>query len=78
VPLPVDGWIRRGEDVLIALASGADAGMIGRPVIHGVAGAGARGVSHVIRVLRDELEAALALSGVRTLTEIDPHINAAP
>lgn len=72
VPLLVDGGIRRGEDVLIALASGADAVMIGRPVIHGLAVDGARGVSHVIRLLRDELEAAMALSGVRTLAEITP------
>lgn len=74
VPLLVDGGIRRGEDVLIALASGADAVMIGRPVIHGLAVDGARGVSHVIRLLRDELEAAMALSGVRTLAEIGPHL----
>jgi 4-hydroxymandelate oxidase len=67
LPLLVDGGIRRGTDVLKAMALGASAVLVGRPVIHGLANAGATGVAHVIRLLRDELEIAMALSGCRTL-----------
>lgn len=69
VPLLVDGGIRRGTDVLKALALGASAVLVGRPVLHGLANAGATGVAHVLRLLRDELEIAMALSGCRTLAE---------
>jgi 4-hydroxymandelate oxidase len=69
LPLLVDGGIRRGTDVLKAIALGASAVLVGRPVIHGLANAGATGVAHVIRLLRDELEIAMALCGCRTLEE---------
>jgi 4-hydroxymandelate oxidase len=65
----VDGGIRRGTDVLKAIALGASAVMVGRPVLHGLANAGAQGVAHVLRLLRDELEMAMALTGCRTLAE---------
>lgn len=71
VPLLMDGGIRRGVDVLRALALGANAVMIGRPVLHALATAGALGVAHALRLLRAELELAMALTGCRTLTEID-------
>lgn len=71
LPLLVDGGIRRGTDVLKALALGASAVMVGRPAIWGLAHAGAAGVAHVLRVLRDELEAAMALVGAATLADID-------
>jgi 4-hydroxymandelate oxidase len=67
LPVLVDGGIRRGTDVLKAMAMGASAVLVGRPVIHGLANAGSSGVAHVIRLLRDELEIAMALSGCRTL-----------
>jgi 4-hydroxymandelate oxidase len=67
LPLVVDGGIRRGTDVLKALALGASAVLVGRPIGWGLASAGALGVAHVLRVLRDELEAAMALSGVASL-----------
>lgn len=70
VPLIVDGGIRRGTDVLKAIALGADAVMLGRPVLHGLANAGAAGVAHVLRLLRDELEVAMALCGCRSLDEV--------
>lgn len=70
-PLLVDGGIRRGTDVLKAIALGADAVLIGRPQIFGLANAGAMGVSHVLRLLRDELEIAMALCGCKTLDEAD-------
>ncbi|MCB1909873.1 MAG: alpha-hydroxy-acid oxidizing protein [Rhodocyclaceae bacterium] len=70
----VDGGIRRGTDVVKALALGADAVMIGRPQVHGLAVAGAQGVAHVIRLLRDELEVAMALCGCATIAEIDTDV----
>lgn len=68
--LLVDGGIRRGTDVLKALAVGADAVLLGRPLAWGLASAGALGVAHVLRLLRDELEAAMALCGVATLGQL--------
>lgn len=67
VPVLVDGGIRRGTDVLKAMALGASAVLVGRPVIHGLTNAGAQGVAHVLRLLRDELEIAMALTGCRQL-----------
>lgn len=67
-----DGGIRRGTDVLKAIALGADAVLVGRPLIYGLRNAGAMGVAHVVRLLRDELEIAMALSGCATLAEATP------
>ena len=61
--LLVDGGIRRGTDVFKALALGAHAVLVGRPCLYGLAHAGAQGVAHVLRLLRDELEACMALCG---------------
>lgn len=74
LPVLVDGGIRRGTDVLKAIALGARAVLIGRPYIYGLANAGALGVAHVIRLLRDELEIAMALSGCATLDDIPPRL----
>jgi len=71
VPVLLDGGIRRGTDVLKALALGAQAVLVGRPILHGLAVAGATGVAHVLNLLRSELEAAMVLSGCRTLDEVD-------
>lgn len=65
-----DSGIRSGQDAFKALALGADALMIGRPYVWGLASAGALGVAHVVRLMRDELEMTMALSGTRTLAEI--------
>lgn len=73
-PVLVDGGIRRGADVLRALALGADAVMIGRPAAWGLAVAGALGVAHVLRLLIDELRIAMALTGCRSLDEIGPSL----
>jgi 4-hydroxymandelate oxidase len=67
LPVLVDGGIRRGTDILKALALGASAVLIGRPYVFGLANAGAMGVAHVLRLLRDELEIAMALCGCRDL-----------
>ncbi|MFG5775549.1 alpha-hydroxy acid oxidase [Comamonas sp. J-3] len=72
VPVLVDGGIRRGTDVLKAMALGASAVLVGRPLIYGLATAGAAGVAHVLRLLRDEFEAAMALTGCKTLADINP------
>jgi 4-hydroxymandelate oxidase len=72
LPLLVDGGLRRGTDVLKAIALGADAVLIGRPYVFGLANAGAVGVAHVLRLLRDELEMAMALSGCATLAQASP------
>lgn len=71
LPLLMDGGIRRGTDILKALALGATAVMVGRPVLHGLAAAGATGVAHVLKILRTELEIAMALTGRATLGEVD-------
>ncbi|GAB3496738.1 alpha-hydroxy acid oxidase [Curvibacter fontanus] len=78
LPLLVDGGIRRGTDVLKAMALGASAVLLGRPYVYGLANAGAVGVAHVLRLLRDELEIAMALCGCRTLQEVTPALLATP
>jgi len=70
----LDGGIRRGVDVLAALASGADAVLVGRPVLHGLAAAGPEGVLRVLEILKQELRDAMTLSGVRDLAQIGPHL----
>ncbi len=71
IPVLVDGGIRRGTDVLKALALGARAVLIGRPYLYGLAALGAEGVTRVVNVLRSEVEMAMALTGRPTLPSID-------
>ena len=66
----LDGGVRRGTDVLKALALGARAVLLGRPVLWGLAVDGDAGVAHVLRLLRDELDEAMALSGCRDLASV--------
>lgn len=66
----LDGGIRRGTDVLKAIALGARAVMIGRPVIWGLAVSGEEGVRTVLRMLRDELDLAMALAGAPSIERI--------
>jgi 4-hydroxymandelate oxidase len=66
----MDGGVRRGTDVLKALALGARAVLVGRPVLWGLAADGEAGVVAVLRLLRDELDLAMALAGAPTLAEI--------
>jgi len=72
MPVLVDGGIRRGTDILKAMALGASAVLVGRPAVWGLAHAGAAGVAHVLRLLRDELAIAMALTGCATLAEASP------
>ena len=71
VPILMDGGIRRGTDIVKALALGAKAVMIGRPYLHGLAVAGAEGVERVVGLLKDELEQSLALTGRVRLDQLD-------
>jgi isopentenyl diphosphate isomerase/L-lactate dehydrogenase-like FMN-dependent dehydrogenase len=75
----VDGGVRRGTDVAIALALGADAVLVGRPALWGLAVDGERGARRVLELLRDELELALALCGCSSPAELsEEHVRRAP
>lgn len=67
----LDGGVRRGTDVVKALALGARAVFVGRPVIWGLAANGADGARHVLELLRDELELAMVLAGQPGVEGID-------
>jgi 4-hydroxymandelate oxidase len=71
VDVLMDGGIRRGTDVLKALALGAQAVLLGRPILWGLAVGGEAGVKHVLELLYNELDLALALSGCANLQDID-------
>jgi 4-hydroxymandelate oxidase len=71
VPLLLDGGIRRGTDVVKALALGASAVAVGRPVLWGLAVAGESGVTQVLEQLRSELAGALALCGCTSLETVE-------
>jgi 4-hydroxymandelate oxidase len=66
----LDGGIRRGTDVLKALALGAAAVAVGRPPLWGLAVDGAAGVRRVIEILRAELELAMILCGAGSIAEV--------
>jgi len=63
IPLLLDGGVRRGSDVALALALGATAAGVGRPVLWGLAADGERGVRQVLELLREEFDETLALCG---------------
>jgi 4-hydroxymandelate oxidase len=66
-PILVDGGIVSGADVFVALALGAAGAMVGRPILWGLAAAGAQGVQRVLDGYRDELDHAMGLAGVATI-----------
>jgi 4-hydroxymandelate oxidase len=74
VPVLVDGGIRRGADVVKALALGATAVQIGRPYLYGLAVGGADGVTRVVSLLNRELRMAMMLLGRPTIASIDRSI----
>ncbi len=71
VEIYCDGGVRRGSDIVKALALGADACMIGRAYLYALGAAGERGVDHVLRFLADGVHRTMALSGRATVAEID-------
>jgi 4-hydroxymandelate oxidase len=74
VPVLLDGGVRRGVDVVKALALGATAVGVGRPVVWGLAADGERGVVAVLERLRDEFDHALALCGAATPADLTPDL----
>ena len=70
----LDGGVRRGTDILKAIALGADAVAVGRPQLWGLAADGSNGVRRVLEMLRDEFSLAMALAGCRSLAEITPDL----
>ena len=74
LPVLLDGGVRRGTDILKALALGARAVLVGRPYVYALAAAGPSGVAHVLHILRTELEMAMVLTGCRRLADAGPEI----
>ena len=72
IPILMDGGIRRGTDVLKALALGANAVLVGKPICFALAAGGAEGVTKAMNILHRELEMAMALTGRATIASIDP------
>jgi 4-hydroxymandelate oxidase len=70
IPILLDGGVRRGTDVVKALALGARAVLLGRPVLWGLAAGGAEGVGRVLDMLRAEIDLAMALCGCPTIADI--------
>ncbi|HZS43659.1 MAG TPA: alpha-hydroxy acid oxidase [Blastocatellia bacterium] len=71
IPILVDGGIRRGTDIIKALALGANAVLIGRPYLFGLAAAGEVGVAKVVNILLTEFKMAMALMGRPSIASID-------
>ena len=75
LPVMIDGGIRRGSDVLKALALGARAVFVGRPFLYAASVAGEAGVGHAIRLLTAEISRNMAMLGVNRLDELDPRVH---
>ncbi len=74
IPILMDGGIRRGTDVLKAIALGAKAVLVGKPICYALASAGAEGVTKALEILRSEFEMAMALTGRATIGDINPSV----
>ena len=73
-PVLIDGGLRRGGDVVRALALGATACLIGRPQLWALAVAGEAGVAHVLDIFRREIDRAMGLCGVTDLAGLGPDL----
>jgi L-lactate dehydrogenase (cytochrome)/(S)-mandelate dehydrogenase len=74
IPVLVDGGIRRGADVVKAIALGAAACLIGRPHLWGLAVAGAAGVAQVLDIYRREIDRVMGLCGISRIADIGPDL----
>ena len=72
IDVVVDGGIRRSTDVLKAIALGARAVMVGRPLLWGLAVGGEEGARRVLELLLEDLDRSLALAGAPKLSELGP------
>ena len=70
----IDGGVRRGADVLKALALGAEAVMIGRATLYGASVAGEAGAVRALEILSDELVRSMQLCGIRSIPDIGPDL----
>jgi L-lactate dehydrogenase (cytochrome) len=70
----MDGGIRSGQDILKALASGADLAMMGRPWVYALAGGGEKGLAHLLSAMKGELTVSMALTGITQVTEARPEL----
>merc|ERR1712166_1522147 len=70
----VDGGVRRGSDVYKAIAMGADAVGLGKPAVYAMSAYGAEGISHMLNILKDELEKTMRLCGTPTLKDLNPRM----
>ena len=71
----IDGGIRRGSDVIKALALGAQAAFVGRPFAYAASIAGAEGVGHAIRLVTSEISRNMAMLGVNRVDELDSRMH---
>jgi L-lactate dehydrogenase (cytochrome)/(S)-mandelate dehydrogenase len=71
IPVLMDGGVRRGSDVIKALALGAAACLVARPQLFGLAVAGEAGVAHMLEIFRREIDRALGLCGISRIADID-------
>lgn len=76
IPVLLDGGVRRGADVVKALALGASACLIGRPALWGLAAAGEQGVAHVLEIFRREIDRVLTLCGVEDFRQLRANTSA--
>lgn len=70
----VDGGFRRGQEILRALALGADSVMLGRATLYGLQAGGEAGVTHALNLLRAEMQRNLTLLGCASVSELGPHL----
>jgi (S)-mandelate dehydrogenase len=71
-PILIDSGYRRGTDIVKALALGANAVLLGRATLYGLAAAGEAGVDHVLRLLKDEVDRTLAQIGCPSISQLSP------
>jgi len=70
----MDGGVRSGQDILKALASGADGVLIGRPWVYAIAARGQAGLSHLLRMFKAEMKVSMALTGISKIADITEEI----